>query len=404
MNNPEKLLCLSSKLIMLSLDREHNKKEIETVSEELAALQRQMENDRAKHDPVANEEWCGLLKFSNKEILKLHERFRKTFRLQGCIVHARKRSSGKRNVNYELRYRRDGYNIEVSSNDLAKAKQKFIDKVNQLDKFGYLAVKGVPEIFKDFADFYLQKFWKRTVSVKTYKTSLNRYGNHIKPYIGDMRIKAITPLHCQQIIDRLDEKGLGKTCDEVYSIMNMIFKAAMKHGLISVNPLELVVHRSHDKKHGKALTKDEEALLLQSLAGTKYRLLFAVALYTGLRPNEYKTARIEGEFVIAVNSKRKTRKVEYKKIPITPMLRPYVENVKELSFPGVQYMRDKMKAILPTHILYDLRTTFYTRCKECGVADVAVNEFMGHSQGGLADTYTDLSDEYLIREGMKLLY
>lgn len=67
-------------------------------------------------------------------------------------------------------------------------------------------------------------------------------------------------------------------------------------------------------------------------------------------------------------------------------------------------MRDKMNEILPNHILYDLRTTFYTRCKECGIADAAIKEFVGHSQGGLAQTYTDLSEEYLWREGLKFKY
>ena len=52
--------------------------------------------------------------------------------------------------------------------------------------------------------------------------------------------------------------------------------------------------------------------------------MFAVGLYTGMRPNEYETARLEGDFIVAVNSKRKNGKVEYKKIPITPMLKPYL--------------------------------------------------------------------------------
>ena len=72
--------------------------------------------------------------------------------------------------------------------------------------------------------------------------------------------------------------------------------------------------------------------------------MFAVALYTGLRPNEYATARIEGAFIVAVNSKRKTKKVEYKKIPITPMLRPYLDGVQELRFYVPQRIREKFRA------------------------------------------------------------
>lgn len=76
MNNSEKMLYLSSKLMMLSLDREHNQKEIETVSEELAALQRQM-TEAASQNDVINEDWDGFLKFTDQEILKMPKTFRK---------------------------------------------------------------------------------------------------------------------------------------------------------------------------------------------------------------------------------------------------------------------------------------------------------------------------------------
>ncbi|MCD8040848.1 MAG: hypothetical protein LUF82_04955 [Clostridia bacterium] len=132
--------------------------------------------------------------------------------------------------------------------------------------------------------------------------------------------------------------------------------------------------------------------------------MYAVALYTGLRPNEYKTAQIVGDFIIANNSKRKNGKVEFKKIPITPMLKPYLEGVEKLHFVRLEQMRNRMKQILPNHKLYDMRTTFYTRCSECGIAEVALKKYVGHSLGGLADTYTDLSDEFLLREGQKLSY
>ena len=166
----------------------------------------------------------------------------------------------------------------------------------------------------------------------------------------------------------------------------------------------MVFHTKHAREHGKALTKDEEQLLLSSTAGTPYQKMFAIGLYTGLRPNEYKTAVIQGDFIIANNSKRKNGKKELKKIPITPMLAPYLEDTTELYFTRLEQIRNKFNKILPNHKLYDLRTTFYTRCTECGIAEAAIKEYVGHALGGLADTYTDLSDDFLRAEGRKFLY
>ena len=86
------------------------------------------------------------------------------------------------------------------------------------------------------------------------------------------------------------------------------------------------------------------------------------------------------------------------------MLAPYLKEDMEINFPSKEVFNNKFKAVLPNHILYDMRTTFYTRCKECGIADAARDEFVGHSLGALGNAYTDLSDEYLLREGAKFQY
>ena len=144
--------------------------------------------------------------------------------------------------------------------------------------------------------------------------------------------------------------------------------------------------------------------MLSKTEGTPYQHQFAVALYTGLRPNEYETARIEGNFIIAKNSKRKNGKIEYKKIPITPMLKPYVEGIERLNFYYYETILEKFKSILPNHKLYDLRTTFFNRCIECKIQEPIRDEWLGHHSNSIKTAYTDISDELHLLEGAKFVY
>ena len=347
----------------------------------------------------------GSVRFNQKEISKMPKTFKKEFRTNGCTAHVRKRRSGKHNWNYEIRYRRNGYDIQVSANSLDEAKQKFIDRLSIAEKaVNNAGDTAIPSTFSGFAEYFFENFYKRKVAASTLRVVLNQFKNHLQPCFTNTPLKKITPKKCQNLLDDLETDGKGKTAEDLFTILNLIFKAAVKHGLITNNPMDMVFHQKHEREHGKALTKDEERLLLEQTAGSPYQLMFAIALYTGLRPNEYKTAHIEGDFIIANNSKRKNGKTELKKIPVTPMLEPYLSGVTELKFTRLEQIRNRFNKVLPGHRLYDLRTTFYTRCMECGIADAAIKKYVGHTLGGLADTYADLSDEFLLTEGRKLNY
>lgn len=395
-----RLLELAGKILLAGINNQTE--EIAKLSSELASLMGHAEPENGAADSSGNTDKIGFLKFTKQEILKMPTKFRKYFIANDCLVHVRRRKRSKRGYDYEARYRRGEYNISVSSTDPEKLPEKFIAALHVQEHENVLP--DVPNTFHEFATYFFETFWKRTVMAETYKNEMNRYKNHIQPFFGSIPLKKITPAMCQQLLDRITEKGYGKTADEVHGRLNQIFNSAIKHGLIKYNPLSLTVLEKHERIHGKALTKIEEKLLLDRTAGTAYQLMFAVALYTGLRPNEYKTARIEGAFIVAVNSKRKTKKVEYKKIPITPMLKPYLDGADQLHFYYVNRISEKLHEFFPEHSLKDLRETFNTRCVECGVNETARKRFMGHSLGALGNAYTDLSEEFLIQEGNKIKY
>lgn len=344
------------------------------------------------------------VKFSQKEMKQMPRKFRQLFRVQGMTARVYRRQSNAGNYNYEIRLRTHGYNIYASSNNLEEAKRKFIDKLVEYEKYGDTK-SNVPQTFVKFTEYFFDNFYSRKVAAETLRIAKSQFKNHLSPYFGDVPIRRIVPKKCQELYDGLEEQGKGKTAEDVFSLLNVIFKAAIKHAIITHNPLDMVFHTKHEREHGTALTKEEEKKLLTETAGTPYQLMFAIGLYTGMRPNEYFTAKIEGDFIVANNSKRKNGKVELKKIPITPMLKPYLQPlVGKLEFTRLEQIRKKMRSILPNHKLYDLRTTFYTRCTECGIAEAALKKFVGHTLGGLADTYTDLCDEFLLKEGQKLVY
>jgi len=378
--------------------------ERERLTKEIAALNAELTESAESNEKTV---CCGLLKFTDKEISKMPKRFRKEFRVEGCTARVRKRCDDRYRCSYEIRYRRNGYNVTASARTLEEAKQKFIEKLRQADKvrpLNNMLGKTIPTKFNEFAYFWFEHFHKRKVAERTYKNDMWRFRRALEQPFNNKTLRNVNAIEIQQILDDFTAQGKGKTADEVRSLLNQILGCAVKFGLIQHNPVQMVFHKQHERKHGSALTLEEERLLLEATAGTHYQLMFAIALYTGLRPNEYKTVEIKGDMIIAKNSKRKNGEIATKRIPIIKMLKPYLDGVQEIKWVSLKYLREKFNSILPNHILYDLRTTFYTHCVTCGVSQSAINEMVGHSGGVLKDTYTDLPDEYLLEEAKKLVW
>ena len=122
----------------------------------------------------------GVLKFSKKEILQMPTNYRNVFATNDMIVHYRLRKDGV----YEARFHRQGIHIEVSSKDLTKLKQKFIDKLNHKDE----QPDKKDKTFAEYADE-----WLNIKKVTTKQSTCNEYirllNHDVLPAFGE--IKAI---------------------------------------------------------------------------------------------------------------------------------------------------------------------------------------------------------------------
>ncbi len=405
----DKFLVLTTQLMMAQKRSEivHIASDFSALIEKLVALESQGDTSILQEQARAV---TTIMKFTHKEISKMSVTFKKEFIANGLAAHVIKRESGRNSYCYEIRYRSNGYNITASSTNLTEAKQKFLEKTLPENIGNYCTNSNVnniaPTNFEKFSMLYFENFRKRKVAERTYKNDLNRLKRHILPAFGKMDIKKISPSNCQELLDNLMEQDKCKTAVEVYNLLSCIFKSAIAHNLLIKSPLAVVLKPTYDQEHGSALTKDEEKILLAGMPNTTFQTAIALALFCGLRPNELETAEIHGGFIKAVNSKRRKKdkqSVEYKYIPITEKLKPFISD-KLPQLPQVALIRKAFNKVLPDHILYDCRTTFYSRCKECKVDQRALDEFMGHSLGKLGNAYTDLPFEFLLKESEKIRY
>lgn len=345
------------------------------------------------------------LKFTKKEISLMPTAYRNIFAANDMIIHYRLRADGV----YEARFHRKGIDIEVSSKDLTKLKQKFIDRLNHKDD--PKKSKKKEKTFADYADEWL-KIKKVTTKDSTYNEYVRMLNRDVLPKFGEMTAKEIDRSTLQDFLLTYVDKGTLRMAHKLFLLLRCIFDMiADDYGIPT--PMKKVVVPNYESKKGTAFTYEEEKRLVNyCLANLKKDTshAFLVLIYTGLRRSELASLNvIDGTWLECETSKERMGKnVVKRKIPFTPMFRrvmPYIdfEKAKNVNLSSLQ---TAMKRLFPEHHSHELRHTFISRCKESGVLSEVVSLWAGHSLSGTITTtvYTHYSDEFMLKEAEKVDY
>jgi integrase len=175
--------------------------------------------------------------------------------------------------------------------------------------------------FNEFVKTWDDEWCRKNVTPSNRECYLKDLKNHIMPEIGNMKISAVKTMHCQKIINSLDDSGLKiATVKKIFTAMRSVFKYAKRMKIIKSNPCDDVelpktkikkqdvirsfnldqskrfldgLQDTYQKEYGKRIRKDSEGNTYEVKGYTvdfqipyQFRLFFTLACYSGCRRGE----------------------------------------------------------------------------------------------------------------------
>lgn len=327
------------------------------------------------------------------------KKFQKLFKTSKVVAHVRFRHGRY----YEIRVMIKGEMISASAKTLELAKERFIEKLYNPD-----LRKRVPT-FRSFSADWLENVAKPFIKEVTYEDYERTIRNYLLPKLGDMKLQQIDSITLQKL---LNEMGGSRTTEKCFTLLSTLFSYATPK-YVPYSPMHYVKKPIYQPKEKKPLSKEEEFSFVRYLFETEnpYRYNFVVILYTGLRRSELKSAVIDEKFVTVLSAKQRFGRPEkLRSIPISPVLRNFLP-LGEL----VEVRDDTLSAVFKEindalgmdHTLHDLRKTFNTRARTCGVPKMLAMHWMGHKptkDDVNESAYMDYPEEYQLEEIKKFDY
>ncbi len=186
-------------------------------------------------------------------------------------------------------YKEDGsreYHNKTIKGLKADADKYLTDKLREKDLGMFVAPTTIT--LSEYLDKWLEVAAKprlRERTLEDYKEYLKRY---VRPTIGSKRLSEIRPLHVQQVYTNMQTNGLSaRTVRYCHAILSSALKQAVKWQMLAINPASMADLPRQQRKEMNALSPEEAGRFLDAAESDKWHIIFALALTSGMRPEEY---------------------------------------------------------------------------------------------------------------------
>ena len=329
----------------------------------------------------------------------------------------------------------DGKRYKVRGNSEQDVIIKMANKIRDLEE-GRVVVSNTMKV-RDWA----------IKAVETYKTNqaditrekyMQRMNHCILEHIGNMQLKQVKPLHCQNVLN-LQAGNSKRQINEVHQTINFIFSKAVENELILKNPAEKITKPAGTKTYRRSITDNERYHLLKVCDTDSRFILFLLMLYCGCRPSEAREVKgmdikiLEGQPVLHIRGTKTDNADRF--VPIPDALYQKIKNASKFDHlcttrAGKKYNQTSYRRLcerlyrelnismgctvyrnqlIPPYPLaedfvpYNLRHTYCTDLQKKGIDIRTAQYLMGHSDISLtANIYTH-ADNSTILEAAKII-
>jgi integrase len=140
---------------------------------------------------------------------------------------------------------------------------------------------------------YLDRWLSDSVRDTVKATTFERYEQiarlHLKPSLGRVKLKGLTPAHVRGLYrEKLEAGSSARTVRYMHTTLHKALKQAVMDGLIPRNATEAVTPPQSSREEMCPLTPEQAKPLLQVAheAGDRLAALYVLAIHTGLRQGE----------------------------------------------------------------------------------------------------------------------
>lgn len=192
----------------------------------------------------------------------------------------------------------------------------------------------------EYLDRWLEGVARPRVSQRTADGYAGLMDRYIRKSIGRKRLDQLQALDIQIVYSEMLGRGLSaRVVRHTHSALHNALKQAVKWGMITRNPSDLVELPKVPYKERRGLSPDEAQKFLKVASVMKHGLIFEFALLSGMRPEEYLGLQWSD-----IDFERGTVQVR----------RALVRHRKSWSFEEPKTVRSRRTVFLPPQLLYEL--------------------------------------------------